>query len=166
MNSPEHRANLLSPHYTDIGFAIQSGVLTGTQTTLVVQEFGSPYNPDGTVSDTRTISPSPQPANVIASSGRQATPSSKAVVSNIQIGQPSALAGQTAQQNQPIINVDSLKRNIGFAFLGFFLLILAIDAIVVERKQIVRVFSHNVDHMLLLLFVLLAGIIIGSGAIL
>jgi len=168
MNSPEHRANLLSSNYTDIGFAIQSGILTGTQTTLVVQEFGSPYNDNGTVSDTAvtTISPTPAPIAAAISSQPTPTPSAKVIVANVQIGQPSALAGQAAAQNQPLFDANSLKKNIAYAFLAFFLLILAIDAIIVERKQIVRVFSHNVDHMLFLLFILLAGIIIGSGVIL
>jgi uncharacterized protein YkwD len=168
MNSPEHRANLLSPNYTDIGFAVQAGSLTGTQTTLVVQEFGSPYNSDGTVSDTSsiTITPEPQPAKVVASAGKQSTPSAQVVVGNMQINQPAAFAGQAATPVQPVIDANSLKRSIAFGLLGFFLLIFAIDAIIVERKQIQRAFSHNTDHMLFLLFILLAGIIIGSGAIL
>ena len=165
MNSPEHRANLLSPNYTDIGFAVQSGMLTGTDTTLVVQEFGSPYNSDGTVSDTSSVTITPQPEKVVGA-GKEATPAAQVVVGNIQIGQPSALAGQAAVPNQPIVDATSLKRDIAFGILGFFVLILAIDAIVVERKQIARAFSHNTDHMLLLLFILLAGIIIGTGAIL
>jgi hypothetical protein len=168
MNSPEHRANLLSSNYTDIGFAVQSGTLTGTETTLVVQEFGSPYNSDGTVTDTQSVSvtPEPQAGRVISSSEKQATPSSQVVVSNMQIGQPSAFAGQAATPSQPLIDANSLKKEIAFGLLGFFLLILAVDAIVVERKQIERAFSHNMDHMFLFLFLLLAGIIIGSGAIL
>jgi Cysteine-rich secretory protein family len=168
MNSPEHRANMLSPNYTDIGFAVESGTLTGTQTTLVVQEFGSPYNTNGTVTETGsvTVSPTPLPEGAIASAGMPTSPSAKVVASNIQMGQPAAIAGQEASVNQPFIDAISLKRNIAFVFIGFFILILAIDAIVIERKQIVRAFSHNVDHILFLLFILLAGIIIGSGAIL
>jgi len=172
MNSPEHRANMLSPNYTDIGFAIQDGTLTGTQTTLVVQEFGSPYNADGTVKQNPVpsgdLSPSPTPIGAIGSALPTASPAPHVVVSNVQIGQPSALAGQSGSQNQnqPLVDANSLKRTISFAFLGFFVAILALDAIVVERKKIARIFSHNIDHMLYLLFILLAGIIIGRGVIL
>ncbi len=164
MNSPEHRANMLSPHYTDIGFAVQSGVLTGTQTTLVVQEFGSPYNPDGTVV-AAVLSPTPIPQAGIVQTQTNASPSSR-VVGNVKIIQPSALAGQAAVATPPLIDSEMLKRDISFVILGFFLLALAIDAIIVERKNIVRAFSHNVDHMLFLLFILIAGIIIARGAIL
>ncbi len=161
MNSPEHRANMLSPNYTDIGFAIQSGTLTGTDTTLVVQEFGSPYNPDGSVKESSDNSGSP-----VGGTEPTTSPTPQVVAGNVQIGQPSALAGQAATPNQPLVDAVSLKRNISFGFLGFFLVILALDAIIIERKKIVRGFSHNVDHILFLLFILLAGIIIGRGVIL
>jgi uncharacterized protein YkwD len=172
MNSPEHRANMLSPNYTDIGFAVADGTLTGTQTTLVVQEFGSPYNSDGTVKENpmpigeASLSPSPTPVGVIGTTQPTTTPAPHVVVGNVQIGQPSALAGQAAVQNKPLVDAISLKRTISFAFLGFFVLMLALDAIIIERRKIARIFSHNVDHMLYLLFILLAGIIIGRGVIL
>lgn len=158
MNSPEHRANMLSPNYTDIGFAVETGTLTGTETTLVVQEFGSPYNPNGTVAVNVGPSPTPISAEELGAVG-------------LPSGSPSANVVGTTNGTQPspqtsLINADTLKRNISFAIIGFFLMILAIDAIVVERKKIVRVFSHNVDHMLFLLFIILAGIIIGSGVVL
>jgi len=169
MNSPEHRANMLSPNYTDIGFAVQSGTLTGSDTTLVVQEFGSPYKANATTADTSSVSsvsPTPVPSGFIAAALPVASPSSKVIMNTVQIGEPTALAGQAAAQNQPLIDASSLKRNISFGIIGFFLLIFAIDAIIVERKQIARIFSHNVDHILFLLFILLVGIIVGGGAIL
>lgn len=42
MNSPGHRANLLSPHFTEIGIATAQGVYQGQATTFVVQTFGTP----------------------------------------------------------------------------------------------------------------------------
>jgi hypothetical protein len=41
MASPDHRANILSPNYRDVGFAVKHGQLSGEETFLVVQEFGS-----------------------------------------------------------------------------------------------------------------------------
>jgi len=169
MNSPEHRANMLSPNYTDIGFAVESGTLTGTQTTLVVQEFGSPYNSNGTVvsSSSVSITPAPQPSGTVAAATQPNTTPGPNVVGNIQVGQQqSAPAGQSAVPNKPLVDATTLERNISYGFLAFFLIILGVDAIVVERKNIVRVFSHNVDHMLFLLFILLAGILVARGVIL
>jgi hypothetical protein len=42
MNSPGHRANILNPHYVDVGFAVVNGVLLGGETTLVVAHYGAP----------------------------------------------------------------------------------------------------------------------------
>lgn len=41
MNSQEDKANILSPHFIDIGIAVKSGVLTGSDTLVVVQILGS-----------------------------------------------------------------------------------------------------------------------------
>ncbi len=42
LNSPTHRANVMSPHFTEIGIAIAQGVYKGTPTTYVVELFGMP----------------------------------------------------------------------------------------------------------------------------
>jgi hypothetical protein len=42
MNSPEHRANILNSHFTDIGIATAQGIYQGQETAFVVQEFASP----------------------------------------------------------------------------------------------------------------------------
>lgn len=41
MASQDHRANILSSNFKDVGFSVKSGTLNGEQTFLVVQEFGS-----------------------------------------------------------------------------------------------------------------------------
>lgn len=42
MNSPEHRSNILSSDYQDIGMSIVTGTLNGEQATIVVQMLASP----------------------------------------------------------------------------------------------------------------------------
>jgi uncharacterized protein YkwD len=42
MNSPSHRANILSARFTEIGIATASGEYKGKKTTFVVQMFGAP----------------------------------------------------------------------------------------------------------------------------
>ncbi|MEO8581239.1 MAG: CAP domain-containing protein [Patescibacteria group bacterium] len=44
MNSPTHKENIINPKYHDIGIAVVNGTLNGTQTTLVVQMFGTQLN--------------------------------------------------------------------------------------------------------------------------
>ena len=42
MNSPEHRANILNSHFTDIGIAEAQGVDEGQDTEFIVEMFGTP----------------------------------------------------------------------------------------------------------------------------
>ena len=42
MDSPDHRKNILEPDYTEVGFAVASGMLEGKQTTIVVALYGRP----------------------------------------------------------------------------------------------------------------------------
>jgi hypothetical protein len=44
MASTEHRANILGTHYTDVGFAVVTGVLQGQNTLLIVALFGDPVS--------------------------------------------------------------------------------------------------------------------------
>jgi hypothetical protein len=85
MNSPGHRANILSPNYTDVGFAVQNGTLVGGETTLVVAHYGSTAGttvaanvpaatPKPTVTPTPSASPSPTAQPVIAAATPNAPP--------------------------------------------------------------------------------------------
>lgn len=42
MQSPSHRANIMSGNYTEIGIAVMSGMYKGREAIFVVQEFGRP----------------------------------------------------------------------------------------------------------------------------
>lgn len=174
MNSPTHKENMLSPNYTDIGFAIMPGNLTGSDTILVVQMFGSPFSPK---EETETEEIAAAPANTVPSpviTGfvtpglspvPTVIPSPTTTIATGALQDTIPLAGVAAIQSSPLLDTDNVKRNISFILLSFFIIILAFDAILIERKQIVRAFSHNLDHILFLLFILIAGIIIGKGAI-
>lgn len=43
MNSPDHRANMLRPQFTQFGVGVSEGEYQGMHTIFVVQEFGTPY---------------------------------------------------------------------------------------------------------------------------
>lgn len=45
LNSPTHRANVLSPNFTEIGIATAEGMRNGHKTTFVVEMFGTPAIP-------------------------------------------------------------------------------------------------------------------------
>jgi uncharacterized protein YkwD len=43
MSSPEHRENILSRHFTQIGMAVREGIYKGKESVVVVQFFGKPH---------------------------------------------------------------------------------------------------------------------------
>jgi hypothetical protein len=162
MASPTHRENILSPNYKDIGFAVSSGTLTGTETVLVVQEFGSRYvaekNPEVAsavqLDQSPVITPilSPVPTIITPSVTPQAARETGSYVS--------------AGVNKPLVDSKSTTNNIALIILGVFILALIIDGIYIERKNIARVVSHNMDHALFLTVIFLAVIILGRGLVL
>ncbi|HUD11142.1 MAG TPA: CAP domain-containing protein [Candidatus Saccharimonadia bacterium] len=102
MNSPGHRANILNPHYVDVGFAVENGTLVGGQTTLVVAHYGAPAQVATVASiapQTPVPSVAPVPVATPVQSSAPATPAPTAapapkhtVVASGQIspGEPSA----------------------------------------------------------------------------
>lgn len=45
MNSPTHRANIVSDHYTEVGTGVATGTYKGREAVFVAQDFGSPRSP-------------------------------------------------------------------------------------------------------------------------
>ena len=139
MASPTHRANVLSPKYKEVGFAVKSGTLNGEETILVVQEFGS----TSVLSDTTSGSPPAVTAPETSSLG--------------------GLNMSGSVQSIPKLSVSS--EIIIFLILGF-IAIFIIDVFYIKRKKIIRFAGHNVDHILFLGVIIFIIIIFNTGAVL
>lgn len=70
MASPEHRANILDPAYTEIGLAVKLGGDCGI---YWVQEFGRPLVPPADSATTRHADPEPSPSPMPSPSSSPAT---------------------------------------------------------------------------------------------
>lgn len=120
MASPEHRQNMLSPNYHDIGFAIQEGNLTGDETILVVEELGSTINAPTQTASSQTgdqyVTPAPTVPVVVSVAPSLAqqptsTPAPTAVVVAQLSPSPSSAQPQVAAvRNTPLIDSASIKR--------------------------------------------------------
>lgn len=180
MASPSHRDNMLSSNYTDVGFAIATGSLTGSDTVLVVEMFGKRYT--GVVA-TPSIIPSPTIAptlSVAIPAISEPTPTwleptpTKSEPAVVLLITNTPVPTQTEQpqrevaslQQQPLIDKNDFTKNIIVIVLMVLIVILAIDAIIIEKKKIIRVVSHNLDHIIYLIIILLTIIIIGGGLVL
>lgn len=182
MASPGHKENILSSKYKDVGFAIVSGVLTGEETVLIVQEFGNrTQNTQASVSDQNetiiaaipTIAPLVQPtAIVVAQFTPTPIPSSTVVPtitpipSVLPILSPTPPLFIASLRMDPVINKQSTFKNIALGVGLFLLIILVVDIIIIDRKQIFRIASHSIDHIIFLTVILLAIVLYSQGVVL
>ena len=149
--SPTHRENELSSNYQDVGFAVETGKLNGEDTVLIVEEFGgrnyaqaSNKNPTPPVTGPKAISDSKPAAPVVNAA-------SSPVKGILTI--------------KPLINSLTLSSGIYVSILAMFIFVLSMDMIEIGRKKVVRIAGHNMDHILFLATILLAGVIIIKGVI-
>ncbi|HUZ93063.1 MAG TPA: CAP domain-containing protein [Candidatus Paceibacterota bacterium] len=87
MNSPTHRDNILSPLYTQMGAAVESGTFEGRSTIIVAQYFGAPKVAIAPIAATApkatavtAVAPAPTTVSVKTASVPQAVASSALVV--------------------------------------------------------------------------------------
>ena len=141
MNSPSHRDNLLSNRYQDIGIAVIDGRLTGHDTTLVVQMFGTKLTAGVTsdVTDTASFTVDAAPAEV-------AVPA----IAGIQV---------------PVTNQFDLTKYFSIGVLSVFLIILGVDMYVVSQQKLVRWTSKSLAHFVFLACLIVAAITIVRGKI-
>jgi hypothetical protein len=151
MASKGHRENILSSNYQDVGFAVEHGILTGDDTILVVQMFGSKK--------------SSQPQEIATA---QLMPEKKEQTAPIPVvtKTPPADLSVASFQTSPMINVLPLAKGTASGIVALFLLAILLDIIIIERKKIVRVVSHNLDVAMFFAVILAVIIMIGRGIIL
>jgi len=164
MESPTHKANIVKDGYKDIGFAIVNGTLNGEETTLVVQMFGATDKP--------SVATSKKP--VVVDTSAAIAGASSSVVPSTQINSiPTPMQTIVSRVNTltegisrtPIVHLPSATRDIVFVLIGIFILILAIDIIVVMKKNIIRVSGHNIAHILFFIALAIAITAISEGVL-
>ncbi|MBI4080322.1 MAG: hypothetical protein HY430_00965 [Candidatus Levybacteria bacterium] len=162
MNSPGHRDNMLSPNYKEIGFAIQTGTLTGDDTVLVVEMLGSQSKIEiaQDVSSAKDTVPAVQEGKAqIAEQQEKKSEEQRPLLA------PSRYFVASVQ-TEPLIDTWSFSKTIALGVLFILLVVLILDIIIIEKKKIVRVFTHNLDHVIFLGIILIIILIIGKEAIL
>ncbi len=147
MNSQEHRKNILSSNYRDVGFAVATGKLNGEDTVLVVEMLGS--RSFGTVA----VENNKQPVEIaVASISATNLNNTNTEPSPAPEPESSILSQQLLgiSSIKPFINSQKLTAISAGAILALFIFVLLIDMVIVERKKVVRFVGHNLDHILFL----------------
>jgi hypothetical protein len=144
---------MLSSNYKEIGFAIKKGRLLGEDTTLVVEMFG---NTDIVPLANTPGQSSPQiQANVLPA----------AIDTHGQEELPGIVNGYMLKTTS-LLSSRAVTSSIGFIILITFIGILIVDLVVIERKSIVRVVGHNIDHIFFLSAIFVIMIVILRGVVL
>lgn len=136
MESPDHRANMLSSNYQDVGFAVKIGELNGEETVLIVEEFGNQNMPIAQKTQEIAAASDTNAAVKVASVNRE-----------------------------PFINSLSFSSNVGFVIVFIFIFVLLLDMIIVEKKKIMRFVGHNTDHILYLILILALVGVLSKGVL-
>lgn len=136
MASPEHRDNMLSKNYQDVGFAIKEGSLLGEQTVLVVEMFGSEQIGSASVGQ-----------NNARQTGKTTLNHSEIITNSF-------------------FDTNLVTKGMILLILSVFIVTLFLDMIIIRRKNIVRFVGHNIDHMLFLGILIIVVLIISQTAIL
>lgn len=152
MKSPTHKENLLNSNYDDIGIAVVNGNLAGVETTLVVQMFGArriATQPSQLVAG-KSIAPTDAPATSTGEARDIQPPTQSAEnISNL------SNLSRLSQPSVPPFNPFYLTRALGIAVALLLVVVLALDIIVMSRRQLGRIAGHTWAH--------LAFVIMGLG---
>ena len=148
MNSPTHRENIVKKEYTEVGYAVENGMLNGEETTLVVQMFGTPF--------------------VKAAEQTQVPDTTKKEIPVVKVEQKPAILGQQKQIPQGVaVNGKKVAYDINMIFIAFIMLALVLDFAFASRLNILHLRGKHIAHLLFLGFISLGIVLIlKQGAIL
>jgi len=95
MNSPTHKANIIKPQYTQIGFGIANGMYQGAETTFVVTFFATPA--------AAAPAPTSTPAPLVVAPIPAATPAPVPTTPTVAVAPaPTAVLGAQTQAAAPV----------------------------------------------------------------
>jgi hypothetical protein len=157
MNSPSHKENILNSNYQEIGIGVVEGNLSGVETTIIVQFFGTPLNGNATIPEVKAkevVSITPKPvATIIPTPVATPTPIATPVMPTN--------AGMSATYVSPF----NSTKGISLFVIGILIMILSIDLIIVKRNKIVRVGGRTLAHIAFLGMILAVILILKAGQI-
>ncbi|MDO8503321.1 MAG: CAP domain-containing protein [bacterium] len=156
MASPTHRDNLLAPRYEDIGVAVVVGDLKGVKTTLVVQLLGKKLGPltvpeVGAASETSTVSTVPISSRI----------------AGLELGAKSLAAKNILIEDKlRLISPFSGTKRIALFLVSLFLVVFALDVVIVHRRNIARRSSRSFAHLMFLGMILIVILASKAGLVL
>jgi len=164
MNSPEHRKNVLSQYYQNVGFAVATGKLGGEDTVLVVEELGSTNFAPAPVANGELKKPV---VGAIASGSpavNTATETNVKQATNLNLN-TQLLGANSLSIIKPLINSQTFSLTLASIIMFTFISVLFLDMIVIERRKIVRFVGHNFDHILFFSLIIIIVLLFMKGSV-
>lgn len=170
MASPTHKANIVKAGYKEVGFAVVNGVLNGEETTLVVQMLGATNAaPIAQIPKAEAAAPKTVPQAAPQEEKKiTVVPTEPAAQVTTPAPEPSFVSGLSFDHviTAPRIDIETATGTVVYVVVGLLIGVLAVDAIVVSRKHIVRLAGHNVGHILFLGTIVISGLALTRGSLL
>lgn len=183
MASTSHRDNMLSPKYKDIGVAVVEGDLSGNDTTIIVQHFGTTLSAAQSVTTAQAASNiSPTKASVKAVITKVPSPSitpteaisptPELVLRNEPENQQPQLVSDNEPQTETATGIRAFfskfetTKAISITVVSLLILVSIIDAFIVAKKRIPRVSGRTFAHLAFFGMIIAVVLIIRAGKIL
>jgi hypothetical protein len=154
MNSPTHRDNIVNSHYSNIGIAVLEGTLNGQKTTLVVQEFGRPYQGLAAVPRSTTQQSTPAQASEPSIQPSAAPTQQGAPEEVAPLNAPVLVADANIQRTQgesvtPNFTLDPylLTKTAGISLITLLTILVAFDLYIIRRKMVYRIATRHLPQM-------------------
>ncbi len=169
MNSASHKENILNPHYKEVGIGVVEGSLSGVDTTIIVQFFGSSLS--GVPSIPIAKAASANESKAVPKSTLVPTP----VITPVPSASPLVVVNLTPYPSQnplpvttyqkPLFSPFTFTKNLSLGVTGLLLLVLSIDLLIVRRKRISRIGGRTLAHISYLCMLLAVILILKAGQI-
>lgn len=170
MDSPTHHDNMVRSVYTDIGFCVKNGKLTGEDTTLVVQMFGTPASQPIALakpveaSATKPIATIPTVSKTITEIVSPTAGSAPIIAKITEAPKETSLRGVAAKKLVSVASQTPLY------FTQFFIVLLGaallFDFYYAYKLRLVRMSGKHIAHFIFLAVILVSLFIIRKGVIL
>ena len=175
MASPTHRDNVLSSKYKDIGIAVVEGDLAGVDTTIIVELFGTqqadtlPPAPIAQQGLTTQVAATPLATSpvVIPTASPTVIPTSPTPLPTLVAVLQQAIASPIPSMIPSVlISPFQTTRGISLFVVGFLMLVLILDGLIVSRRRIARIAGRTFAHLSFLGMILAIALILRAGKIL
>ncbi len=170
MASPSHKDNILNPKYKEIGIGVVEGDLAGSDTTIIVQFFGTQYADTikPTLANTETnqnktvVDVKKENSEVVEQPVNLEQDSSEIVVLNEKVQEDLVLS---SSENKVLVSPFVTTKNTSLIVVSILAVVFLVDWFIVSKRIIIRVAGKSFAHIAFLGMIFTVALILKAGKI-